>query len=120
MSISTDIPSQLTLSDDPSKRSAELARLKRMLMSGKYQARLAAAKTLARDRDLNNVPVLIFALSDPDHRVATAARDGLRFISRKFNGFGMPDVPSNAERRAAIEKWKEWYLSIRPDAEMLN
>ena len=83
-------------------------------------AKTLSVTTLAKTRELDYVTVLIFALTDPDPRVVWKARDGLRFTSRKFTGFGLPDQFSEQERRDVITQWKEWYLSIRPDAEFLD
>ena len=41
---------------------------------------------------------LITALSDEDLSVTLAARDGLRRISRRFGGFGLPDRPAAISR----------------------
>jgi hypothetical protein len=30
----------------------------------------------------------------------------------------MPDVPSAVEKAEAIEKWRNWYLQVRPEAEL--
>jgi hypothetical protein len=70
---------------------------------------------------------LIYALSDPDPATVLEARDGLRRISRKFDGFGPPEYPLDEgkaavedweiKRRTAIEEWKKWYLEVKPDAE---
>ena len=81
------------------------------------EARLAAVRALAKTRDVDQVPTLIYALTDPDPAVVREARDGLRRISRKLNGFGLPDGYTEGELREVIEKWKAWYLAIRPDAE---
>ena len=118
--ISSAIPARLVLADDPRERAAQVARLRRMLMNGTYQARLTAAKTLGRDRSLDNIPVLIFALSDPDYRISRSARDGLRFISRKFDGFGMPEKAKRNQWQAAQAKWKAWFLSVRPDGALIE
>ena len=118
--INSAVPDQLVLSDDPQQRAAQVARLRRMVMNGTYQARLTAAQTLGHDRDLDNVPVLIFALSDPDYRVSRAARDGLRFISRRFDGFGLRVRPKRNEWQAAQSKWKTWFLSVRPDGALIE
>jgi len=66
------------------------------------------------------VPDLIFALSDPDWRVVKEARDGLRFISRRFEGFALPDRPSDDQKLRAVASWKSWYLSVRPGAEFVH
>ncbi len=99
---------------------AQLVRLRKLSGSGSWQARAAAVTALGRAGKLDDVPTLIFALSDEDARVAAAARDGLRFISRKFDGFGLDfSVPADQRPRVvaeATEKWKQWYRSVRPDA----
>ena len=81
------------------------------------EARIAAVRALAATGDLDNVPTLIYALGDPEPAVMQQARDGLRRTSRKFDGFGLPDNPTQIRRDEVIEKWKAWYRSIRPNAE---
>ena len=78
--------------------------------------RILAVQILGRTRDLDNVPALIYALDDPQWEVVREARQGLRFISRRIEGFGVPDKP--IERKAMREyqiKWTKWYQTIRPD-----
>jgi hypothetical protein len=116
----TALPGGLSLDADLTKRTSQLEKLREMVTNENFHARLAAVKTLGRARQLDNVPALIYALSDPDWRVAREARDGLRFISRKFTGFGMPEQPTPEEARSAQDKWKQWYLSIRPEGEFLE
>ncbi len=120
----SDVPEKLVLSADPKERSLQLARLRRMIINGTFQGRLTAAKTLGTVRDLDSAPALIFALSDPDWRIAKAARDSLRFMSRKDNGFGFvveegvrPEPPAWKE---AQKNWTNWLLSVRPDAELIE
>jgi hypothetical protein len=114
------MPDELDLASDAGDRKQQIARLRRLARTGSFQARLTAVKTIGRDRSLDNVPTLIFALSDPDWRIQQAARNGLRFISRKIDGFGMPDKPDRQQWRAAQAKWKEWYLSIRPNGAFIE
>ena len=103
------------LPTNPVERSAQLDRLERLVRGSRsWQARRVSARLLGTSDDLRVVPALIYALSDPDHAVRAYARDGLRFISRKFEGFGMPDEPTNAEIRQAQRKWREWYLTMKP------
>jgi hypothetical protein len=66
------------------------------------------------------VPILIYALSDPEPRVLREAQRGLRLTSRKFEGFELSGAPPPAEVKAMIEKWKAWYRSIRPDAVFID
>jgi len=92
-------------------------KLRRLAGSGSPEARAAALRTLAKARNLDHVPVLIYALRDPDPRVVREAEEGLRWISRRIGGQRLPDTPSEAERQQAIKAWKAWYLAIRPDAQ---
>lgn len=108
---------QLQIPRDPSLKEQLQAELRRLAGGESPEAREAAVTALGRVRDFNNVPVLIFALSDPDARVVAAARRGLEFISRKFRGFGPEDNAPPGEVAAAIERWKAWYRELRPDAE---
>lgn len=110
-----------TLPTDPTERSAQLDRLERLVRGSKsWQARRVSAKLLGTSDDFRVVPALIFALSDPDHSVRAFARDGLRFISRNFEGYGMPDEPTNTDIRQAQKKWRAWYKRIRPDYVFLD
>jgi hypothetical protein len=106
--------------DDPDAYQAQLEQLRRMASHSNYHVRMTAVRALAQFRDLDNVPTLIYALSDPDPRVARAARDGLRFISRRLEGFGLSPSLTPNDRGPAILKWKQWYRSIRPDAPLLD
>ena len=110
----------LPLEEDMRKRNSQLERLKELVSVENWQVRLAAVNNLARVRDLNNVPILLYSLEDPDPRVALAARDGLRFISRKFYGFRMPSNANPQQKELARKRWTEWYRSVRPYAEILN
>jgi hypothetical protein len=116
-----DFPADFQWSDDPQERSQQLARMRRLVRVESYEARQVAVRMLARSHDLDSVPVLIYALAtDPDKRVVLEARDGLRFISRKFWGYGLSDEYTVAEKLGAVDAWKEWYRSIRPGAEFMN
>ena len=92
-------------------------KLKQLSGDTSADARFAAVKTLGQSSDLDHVPTLIYALTDPEPAVVIEARNGLRRISRSFSGFGLPDDFSPADVEQAILRWKEWYLAIRPDAE---
>ena len=92
-------------------------KLKELSGDTSADARFAAVKTLGQSGDLDHVPTLIYALTDPEPAVVIEARNGLRRMSRRFSGFGLPDEFSPADVKQAIRCWKEWYLAIRPDAE---
>ncbi len=109
------------LPTDPVARNAQLDRLERLVRGSRsWQARRVAAKLLGTSDELRVVPALIFALSDPDETVRRYARDGLRFVSRKFDGFGMPDEPDNSELRQAQSKWRKWYQRADPSFVFLD
>jgi hypothetical protein len=109
------IPEDMQLDKDPVARAAQLDRLERLVRGSKsWQARRVAANLLATSDELRVVPALIFALSDGDLQVRRYARDGLRFISRKFEGFGMPDKPSVGELQKAQQQWRDWYRTMNP------
>ncbi len=118
-----DLASQeimIQLSRNSAERERQLIRLRRLLTDDDFAVRLAAVKALHSTRDLDNVPALIYALGDPDPRVIRKARDSLRLLSRKISGFGLPDEPSDGAKLDAISRWKDWYLTIRPDAQFMN
>lgn len=111
---------QVTLSDEPVQRERELERLRRLVSAEEFAVRMAALQALCNTRELDNVPTLIYALGDPDPRIVRQARDALRLLSRKIEGYGPPDDPSEGAKLEAIERWKQWFLTIRPDAQFLN
>jgi HEAT repeat protein len=106
--------------EDQVARKQRIARLKEMVSKGDYQQRRIAVKALARTGDLNQAALLLYALTDPDPRVRWEADAGLRFISRKLNGFGRADTDEPEELEKLRLQWKQWYLAIRPDAELIE
>lgn len=111
----------MKLSRDPKKRANEIDQMQRVLKgSQSWQARRVAARVLGTADNFDVAPTLIYALSDPDTEVPRLARDSLRFISRKFEGYGMPDAPDDAQKRDAIFAWQDWYKTVRPDYEFTD
>jgi hypothetical protein len=106
-------PSQLVVEqvDENSAR-----RLQQLVRGGEPEVRLLAVRALGRSGNLDYVPTLLYALTDPDPRIVLEARNGLRFISRSFEGYGPPDEFTQEQRFEALDKWKNWYKSIRPSA----
>ena len=126
-----DIPDNLQLDTNPDGRRAQLDRLERMVRGSRsYKARRVAARMLGKSDELRVVPSLIYALDDLDTPTRKFARDGLRFISRKFDGFGLPKKPIKSEIEeekyaemlslwradAAVvqNRWRDWYRTIDP------
>jgi hypothetical protein len=108
-----DDPAALQVSDVGPEQAR---RLEQVVKSGSAGARLLAVRALGKLRNVDHAPTLIFALTDPDKRVVREARDGLRSISRNFEGFGPPDNFDKDEQGRAVERWKVWYRTVRPDA----
>lgn len=79
--------------------------------------RIAAVKALGRSGNLENAPILILALDDKDSGVVLEARDGLRRMSRKIGGFGLPGEYNSSQHSQAVKKWRAWYQELQPDAE---
>jgi hypothetical protein len=104
----------------PENRSAQLAKLRTTLIDGDFAARRKAIKVLATDERLDNAPLLIFALSDPDMEVVRGAEEGLRRISRRLVSVEIPENASKEERDKRIATWKTWYRNLRPDAIFLK
>lgn len=116
-----DNPGAVMLSSNARRQAGETERFRRVLRtSNQPLARRVAVKALGQHRDLENVPVLIYALTDGDQQVAVGARDALRCISRKLDGVGMTSNPTKQDKIAATRQWKDWYRSIRPDAEFIE
>jgi hypothetical protein len=93
-------------------------KLRKLAREQKPEARMAAVVALGKTRSLDNVPALIFALRDEDREVVIESRKSLERISRNPAGFGPKDDYNEDQRRSAIGKWKAWYLSLRPDADV--
>ena len=111
----------LKLSENPSERDSQIEKLRKKVSAADYESRKIAINTLSRDRNMDNVPMLLYALTDPDKRIVLQADRGLRFISRKVRGVGLPESePSDLQIKAAQVAWKTWYLSLRPNAELLD
>jgi hypothetical protein len=93
--------------------------LEQLLKTGSPEVRLLAIEGLSKLRSLDYVPSLLYALTDPDRRVVRAARDGLKYVSRRFDGYGPPDNFTDDQRYDALEKWKQWHRRVRPNAPAL-
>ena len=106
-------PSQLVV-DHIDEKSAR--RLQQLIRGGTPEVRVLSTRAIGRTGNMDYVPTLLYALTDPDTRVVIEARNGLRFISRNFDGLGPPDEFTEQQRFEAIDNWKKWYKSIRPTA----
>lgn len=111
------LPEKISLPRNPQERKQVMNRFARLLNSKDVRARRFAAKLVGRGDDLDFVPSLVFALSDPDTVTARNAEASLRLISRQLDTFWLPregDINS-VQRSDAILQWRKWYQSVRPD-----
>lgn len=108
-------PEEIELSDDQQIRHQQLKDLRQVVRGGSSKARLAAVRALGKSRDPAYVPLLIYAITDPDPKVAVAADQALRMMSRKLDGVAMRIPPDKADREQAVARWKSWFTRIYPD-----
>ena len=94
----------------------QLRQVRSLIRHKSARIRLIAIKALGKQRDFDSVPILIYALSDPELKVKQAAHDYLRFISRKFDSISLPESPQNSDFAEVVIKWKAWYRTLYPDA----
>jgi hypothetical protein len=111
----TDNPDEVKLADDPEARKQQILRLRRVAEGGPYEARLVAVKLLGRSRDFESVPVLIYALTDPDSEVPAIAEESLRLLTRKLTVRHLDVDATSEEKEEAASYWRRWYKSVRPD-----
>ena len=106
----------------PSKEAGILAAryadgLRGLLADRSLRARLAAVRVLGNSGDIDQMPLLVYAMGDPEVTVAHAAADALRRSTRSPGTGPLPQQLTEPERRAEIQHWKDWYRAVRPDAE---
>ena len=101
-------------------RNEKMAFMRGLVTEKNYFRRLIGVKFLAREQEMDNVPALLYALGDPDLRICREAHNGLRLISRKLNSIKVPDNANKTDFETAKDQWTEWFLKIRPGAELLD
>lgn len=101
-------------------RAEQMAFLRGLVAEFDPFRRLIAVKFLASQQDLDNVPALLYALTDPEMEIAVEAHNGLRLISRKLDSIAISAEPNEIEMRELKKKWTAWYLGLRPDADLLD
>lgn len=111
----------------------QVDRLQKLVGNPSPEIRRIALWALARSNNLTVAPLFIERLQDGDLDVAIEANQGLCILSRKLKGVGVPDDPlkgirdqrpaeelkeiANRWRKQATDRWRAWYLSIRPYSE---
>ncbi len=103
---------------EPDQLQRYVSVLSQLALSGPHEVRLLAVRCLHRTKNLDSVPVLIRLVGDRDPDVAYEAAKALGRISRKFTTFSMGPRSSDDVRDRAVEQWKAWYRTIRPDVDI--
>ncbi len=103
--------------------------LKLLLASKDPGLRKTAYFALGRTGDFSLIPEMLKGLRDENLDVNVEALNALRYISRKPNGFGIPNDPlaggalnseeqkllrANNWRTKAFKVWGDWYRNVRP------
>jgi hypothetical protein len=100
---------------DDTSRAQQKAFLQGLMADEEWFRRKVAVRFLAASQDLENVPALLYAMSDPVREIRVEAHNGLRLISRKIDAFPLSEEASMAECLALKAKWTEWFKGLRPD-----
>lgn len=111
---------KLDLSDPSMSPAQQRAALISLVKQKQAAVRIVAVRTLGSQGRMENVPALIFALTDPDPEVVLEANRGLKFISRKLEGYKLSKNPSPEEVKALKERWTTWYLEMMPEGQLLD
>ena len=127
--------------DDKNSPAEVQSFLREMVGAKNYYRRMIAVRILAGQQDMDNAPSLIYAVSDPDLRIAFEAHQGLRLLSRKIVSMKLSDTTlKNAQRSPGMlernspqvaasmkvefktmeARWSAWFLGIRPEAELFK
>lgn len=111
------ITEKFVFSKNLEQRKDQQNRFARLLRSKDYQARRVASKVLGRSDDLDMVPELIYALSDPDSVVCRNSETSLRLLSRQLDRYHIPKEGNITEQHRVVARreWRAWFSSMRPD-----
>jgi len=96
------------------KVGGDTRKLRQWAYDKRPEARKAALTALSRTRDPRYVPILVDALNEKDAGIYTTAREGLRFVSRNIEVFGLPEAEKRTpdKLKAAVGRVQEWFKSL--------
>lgn len=95
------------------------AKIQRLVGHEQAEKRLVAVMMLGKSGEVSYAPALIYALTDPDPQVMSAAQDALLRLARIPGEEALPtgdDSASVRKREQNVQRWKTWYRRIDPDA----
>lgn len=113
----------------------QLTLLREMVTDERPLVRTVAVRALGQARLVDNCPALIYALTDPNPEVVQEASIALQYVSRKADVPPVPEAESrelpdgrieyltdSANYRQGIrdlyQYWADWYLELKPNAEL--
>lgn len=96
------------------KSGADERKLRAWTKDPRPAARKAALVVLSKSRDVRIVPILIESLKDKDADVYSAARDGLRYVTRNIEVFGLPPADKRTPEtvQAGVNRARGWFRSL--------
>lgn len=96
------------------KVGGDTKKLRQWAYDKRPEARKAALTALSKSRDPRFAPILFDALNEKDAGIYTAAREGLRYMSRNVEVFGLPDAAARTPEKikVGIERGKEWFKTL--------
>jgi hypothetical protein len=94
---------------------ADAKKVRRWAYDKQTETRIIALTILAKSRQVRFAPILIDALNDKDSGVYTAARNGLRHLSRNVEVFGLPGHDERTEQniKEGIDRANVWFRGLK-------
>ncbi len=92
--------------------------LTRLALNEDKETRAVAINAIGSSRNIELVPLLIYLLKDNSEQIANTSNEALKKISRNDVELKIGTPKDKSPRNSAIEQWKSWYQSIRPDVDV--
>ncbi len=110
----------LTIDDSsPDIRDRQLATIRNLVAHQNPKLRWLAVRALGNYQDLENMPPLIYALTDPEKQIVEFANRSLLQIARKFDDrkYTLPDSfePNDNNIEELRKRWVEFYFVVQPN-----
>ena len=113
----------LTIDDSsPDIRDRQLATIRNLVAHQNPKLRWLAVRALGNYQDLENMPPLIYALTDPEKQIVEFANRSLLQIARKFDDgkYMLPESfePNDNKVEELRKRWVEFYFTVQPNGEL--
>lgn len=115
LSIAREVLADAAHTGDASTLAGQSRTLAHLAAHSQGEVQRLAIAALASSGNLDHAPLLIRLLSSEDTQLMLAARDALRTLSRRYEGFGLSVNSTPEERATAIAAWRDWLASVRPE-----